>query len=211
MKPSLVIGITGGIGSGKTTVARLFSSLGVPVVDADELARQVVVPGQPAYEDILRLFGPGVLLKSGELDRGQLRERAFSDPAARVHLEEIVHPRVYEKMKLQLDSLDAAYAIVVVPLLIESGGRDLVDRVLVVDSPEQLQISRTSRRDGTDPEVIEKILAAQLDRGARLSAADDVIENNSSEEALTEAVYALDRQYRREAARIASERPEMKE
>ena len=203
--------MTGGIGSGKSTVANLFSSLGVPVIDADELARQVVVPGQPAYEEILRLFGSGTVLQSGELDRRQLRERAFSDPAARVHLEEIVHPRVYEKMKLQLDSLDAAYAIVVVPLLIESGGRDLVDRVLVVDSPEQLQISRTSRRDGTDPEVIEKILAAQLDRGARLSAADDVIENNASEEALTEAVYALDRQYRREAARIASERPEMKE
>jgi len=203
--------MTGGIGSGKSTVANLFSSLGVPVIDADELARQVVVPGQPAYEEILRLFGSGTVLQSGELDRRQLRERAFSDPAARVHLEEIVHPRVYAKMKQQLDSLDAAYAIVVVPLLIESGGRDLVDRVLVVDSPEQLQISRTSRRDGTDPEVIEKILAAQLDRGARLSAADDVIENNASEEALTEAVYALDRQYRREAARIASERPEMKE
>jgi len=211
VRPALVIGITGGIGSGKTTVANLFSSLGVPVIDADELARQVVAPGQPAYEEILRHFGSGIALQSGELDRKQLRERAFSDPAARVHLEEIVHPRVYEKMKQQLDSLDTAYAIVVVPLLIESGGRDLVDRVLVVDSPEQLQISRTNRRDGTDPEVIEKILAAQLDRGARLSAADDVIENNASEEALTEAVYTLDRQYRREAARIASERPEMKE
>jgi dephospho-CoA kinase len=211
VRPALVIGITGGIGSGKTTVAHLFSSLGVSVIDADELARQVVVPGQPAYEEILRLFGPGVLLKSGELDRGQLRERAFSDPATRVHLEEIVHPRVYAQMKLQLDSLDTAYAIVVVPLLIESGGRDLVDRVLVVDCPEEIQIARTNRRDGTNIVVIENILAAQLDRDSRLSAADDVIENNGSVEALAEAVSRLDRQYRADAARIASGRRKMKE
>jgi len=211
VRPALVIGITGGIGSGKTTVANLFSSLGVPVIDADELARQVVVPEQPAYDEILRLFGTEVALPSGELDRKQLRERAFSDPAARVQLEEIVHPRVYAEMKRRLDSLDTAYAIVVVPLLIESGGRDLVDRVLVVDSPQQLQIARTERRDGTDPAIIEKILAAQLDRDARLSAADDIIENNASLEVLTEAVHGLDSQYRGEAARIASERPEMKE
>lgn len=211
MRPALIIGITGGIGSGKTTVAHLFSSLGIPVIDADELARQVVVPGQPAYEEILRLFGPGVLLKSGELDRGQLRERAFSDPATRVHLEEIVHPRVYAQMKQQLDYLDTAYAIVVVPLLIETGARDLVDRVLVVDCPEELQIARTIRRDGTDIAVIESILAAQLDRGSRLSAADDVIENNASEEALEEAVFRLDRRYRTDAARIASGRRKMKE
>ena len=211
MRPALVIGITGGIGSGKTTVANLFSSLGVPVIDADELAREVVEPEQPAYEEILRLFGTGIALQSGELDRRQLRARAFTDPEARVQLEAIVHPRVYAKMQQLLNSLDTAYAIVVVPLLIESGGRDLVDRVLVVDSPEQLQIARTNRRDGTTPEVIEKILAAQLDRSARLSAADDVIENDGAEEALTEAVYALDHQYRSEAARIASERPEMKE
>ena len=203
--------MTGGIGSGKTTVANLFSSLDVPVIDADELAREVVAPGQPACEEILRLFGTGIALQSGELDRRQLRARAFTDPEARVQLEAIVHPRVYAKMKQLLNALDTAYAIVVVPLLIESGGRDLVDRVLVVDSPEQLQIARTNRRDGTTPDVIEKILAAQLDRGARLSAADDVIENDGAEEALTEAVYALDRQYRSEAARIASERPEMKE
>ena len=211
MRPALVIGITGGIGSGKTTVADLFSSLGVPVIDADVVARQVVVPGQPAYEEILGFFGSEVALPSGELDRKQLRERAFSDPAARVRLEEIVHPRVYGEMKQQLDSLDTAYAIVVVPLLIESGGRDLVDRVLVVDSPQQLQIARTERRDGTSPDIIERILAAQLDRDARLSTADDIIDNDATLEALTEAVHRLDRQYRDEAARIASERPEMKE
>ncbi len=211
MRPVLVIGVTGGIGSGKTTVANLFSSLGAPVIDADELARQVVAPGQPAYEEILQHFGTTILSKSGELDRRRLRERIFSEPAKRDRLEEIVHPRVYAQMKRLLDCLEAPYAIVVVPLLIESGARDLVDRVLVVDSPEELQIERTQRRDGTTRAAVKKILAAQLDRGARLSAADDVIENDASVEALEKVVCRLHRQYLSEAERIASEQPEMKQ
>jgi dephospho-CoA kinase len=211
VRPALVIGITGGIGSGKTTVADLFSSLGVPVIDADELARQVVIPGQPAYEEIVQLFGPKVVSESGELDRRQLRERVFSNPENRVQLEKIVHPRVYAQMNRQLDRLDVAYAIVVVPLLIESGGRDLVNRVLVIDSPENLQIDRTTRRDGTTSAAVEKILSAQMDRSSRLSAADDVIENDASEDALEEAVRELHQKYLTEAARIASEQPEMKE
>lgn len=211
MKPALVIGVTGGIGSGKSTVANLFSSLGVPVIDADDLARQVVVPGQPAYEEILQHFGPTVLTKSGELDRRRLRERVFSDPAKRARLEAIVHPRVYAQMKQQLDCLETPYAIVVVPLLIESGGMEIVDRVLVVDSPEELQIERTNRRDGTTRCAIEKILAVQLDRDSRLSAADDVIENDGSVEALEQEVSRLHCQYLTEAARIASGRPGMKE
>lgn len=211
MRPALVIGITGGIGSGKTTVANLFSSLGVPVIDADELARQVVTPGQPAYEEIVQFFGPTVVSESGELDRRQLRERVFSNPENRAHIENIIHPRVYAQMNRQLDRLDVPYAIVVVPLLIETGGRDLVNRVLVVDSPEKLQIARTTRRDGTTSAAVEKILSAQMDRSSRLSAADDVIENDASEEALEEAVRELHQKYLTEAARIASEQPEMKE
>ena len=211
VRPALVIGITGGIGSGKTTVANLFSSLGVPVIDADELARQVVTPGQPAYEEIVRLFGPTVVSESGELDRRQLRERVFSNPENRVRLEKIVHPRVYAQMNRQLDRLDVAYAIVVVPLLIETGGQDLVNRVLVVDSPKNLQIDRTARRDGTTAAAVEKILSAQMDRSSRLSAADDVIDNDASEEALEEAVCELHQKYLTEAARIARKQPEMKE
>jgi dephospho-CoA kinase len=211
VRPVLVIGVTGGIGSGKTTVANLFSSLGAPVIDADELARQVVAPGQPAYEEILQHFGTTILSKSGELDRRRLRERIFSEPAKRDRLEAIVHPRVYAQMKRLLDCLEAPYAIVVVPLLIESGARDLVDRVLVVDSPEELQIERTQRRDGTTRAAVKKILAAQLDRSARLSAADDVIENDTSMEALEKVVSRLHRQYLSEAERIASEQPEMKQ
>jgi dephospho-CoA kinase len=211
VRPVLVIGVTGGIGSGKTTVANLFSSLGAPVIDADELARQVVAPGQPAYEEILQHFGTTILSKSGELDRRRLRERIFSEPAKRDRLEAIVHPRVYAQMKRLLDCLEAPYAIVVVPLLIESGARDLVDRVLVVDSPEELQIERTQRRDGTTRAAVKNILAAQLDRSARLSAADDVIENDASVEALEKVVCRLHRQYLSEAERIASEQPEMKQ
>jgi len=151
------------------------------------------------------------MTKSGELDRRQLRERVFSDSAKRARLEAIVHPRVYAKMKQQVDRLETPYAIVVVPLLIESGGMELVDRVLVVDAPEELQIERAYRRDGNTRAEIENILAAQLGRSARLSEADDVIENDASLAALEEGVSRLHRKYLAEAARIASERPGMQE
>lgn len=211
MRPALVIGITGGIGSGKTTVADMFSSLGVPVIDADELARQVVRPGQAAYQEIVARLGPSVLTRTGELDRRALRERAFTDPAIRTQLEAIVHPRVYAAIDAQLKSVDAPYAILVVPLLIESGGHELVDRVLVVDASREIQVERASRRDGVAADAIERILLAQIDRETRLSAADDVIENDVSLEALGKRVAELHRRYLREAKRIASERSGMKE
>lgn len=211
MRPALVIGITGGIGSGKTTVANLFVDLGVPVIDADDLARQVVARGEPGHEEIVKDFGSEILDESGELDRRKIREHVFSDPDKRARLEAIVHPRVYALMTQQLDDLECPYAIVVVPLLVETGGRDIVDRVLVVDSPEELQIERTLRRDGTTREGVERILAAQVDRRSRLAAADDVIVNAASEPELEGEVAGLHHRYLEEAARIASERPEMKE
>ena len=211
VRPALVIGVTGGIGSGKSTVANMFSTLGVPVIDADELARQAVMSGQPALREIVEYLGPSILASSGELDRSALRERAFSDPAVRTKLEAIVHPRVYAEIDNQLRALDAPYAIVVVPLLIESGGLDLVDRVLVVDTPRDLQIERASRRDETSRDAIEKIIAVQLDRNARLAAADDVIENSATEKKLEQAVAELHRKYVAEAMHIARERSGMKE
>lgn len=211
MKPHLVIGLTGGIGSGKTAVANLFAARGIPVVDADEIARQVVMPGEPAYDEIVRVFGADMLTTSGELDRRRMRERIFSDPAGRERLEAIIHPRVYAAIDRRLNALDGDYAIVVVPLLLETGGADRVDRVLVVDAPRELQIARVSRRDGTCAVAVEKILAAQIDRRARLEAADDVIENDASETALADKVAALHEKYLARAARIASQRPEMKE
>jgi dephospho-CoA kinase len=204
VRPALVIGITGGIGSGKTTVANFFAALGVPVIDADELARKVVMPGQAAYDAIVQRFGTSILSKSGELDRRRLRERVFSDPESRGQLEEIVHPRVYAEIEKQLNSLTSIYAVVVVPLLIESGGRSLVDRVLVVDASEDARIERASQRDGTTPDTVKQIVAAQLDRKSRLAAADDIIENDGSEQSLELAVSAIHRRYLDLAARIAS-------
>jgi dephospho-CoA kinase len=203
--------MTGGIGSGKTTVANLFADLGVPVIDADELARQVVARGEPGHAEIVEQFGSEVLDAGGELDRRMMREHVFSHPEKRERLEAIVHPRVYALMKKQLADLDSPYAIVVVPLLIETGRREIVDRLLVVDSPEELQIERTLRRDGTTREGVENILAAQVDRPTRLAAADDVIENDGPETSLAHDVASLHRRYLAEAARIASERPGMKE
>lgn len=211
MRPHLVIGLTGGIGTGKTAVANHFSALGVPIIDADELARDAVAPGQVGYEEIVREFGAEVLTSTGELDRRLMRERVFADPAKRSRLEAIVHPRVYAEIERRLNALDDAYAIVVVPLLIETGGSALVDRVLVVDAPEDLQIERVSQRDGSTREDVERILAAQLDRETRLQSADDVIENNSSESSLAQKVSMLHERYLAEAARVASERLEMKE
>ncbi len=211
MRPHLVIGLTGGIGTGKTAVANHFSALGVPIIDADELARDAVAPGQIGYEEIVREFGAEVLTSTGELDRRLMRKRVFANPAKRSRLEAILHPRVYAEIERRLNALDDAYAIVVVPLLIETGGSALVDRVLVVDAPEDLQIERVSQRDGSTREDVERILAAQLDRETRLQSADDVIENNSSESSLAQKVSMLHERYLAEAARVASKRLEMKE
>lgn len=210
MRPRLVIGLTGGIGSGKSAVADQFSSLGVPVIDADELAREVVMPGEPAFEEIVQQFGREVLTAGGELDRRVMRERVFADVENRRRLEAIVHPRVYAEIERRLETLDAAYAIVVVPLLIETGGKDLVDRVLVIDTPKALQIERVSRRDGTTPAAVEQILSAQLDRDARLAAADDIMVNDSSQPDLVEKVAALHQRYLDISGRVASDTGEMK-
>ena len=212
VRPRLVIGLTGGIGTGKTVVANLFAARGVPVIDADVLAREVVEPGQPAFEAIVAEFGAGVLSPSGALDRRRLRERVFADSGGRERLEAIIHPRVYAEMERRLDSLDdGPYAVVVVPLLVETGGVERVDRVLVVDAPEALQIERVSRRDGTSRAAVEKILAAQAERGARLEAADDVIVNDADESQLERRVETLHEEYLGRAGRVASRRPEMKE
>lgn len=211
MRPNLVIGLTGGVGSGKTAVADLFADFGVPVIDADELARSVVQPDRSAYAEIVREFGNAVLTPTGELDRRLLRESVFADPEKRRLLEAIIHPRVYAEIESQLAALDATYAVVVVPLLIETGGTDLVDRVLVVDAPEELQIERVSRRDGTTPAAVRQILAAQLDRETRLAAADDIIENDTSESSLRDKVSALHHRYLEISSRIASRGQEMKE
>ncbi len=177
MKP-WVLGLTGGIGSGKTAVADRFASLGVHVVDADQAARWVVEPGRPALLQIVERFGKGVLLQSGELNRAELRQRIFVDPAERQWLEKLLHPLIRAEVAQQLALADSSYAIMVSPLLIESGQYRQVGRVLVVDVPESLQIARTTARDQASEEQVRAILNAQVQREERLKHADDVLVND---------------------------------
>ena len=191
----LIIGLTGGIGSGKSTVADYFAQHGIPVIDADQLARELVVPGSPALNEIINLFGPNILLPDGNLDRHQLRRRVFADPAQKRRLEAILHPRVYTELGYRTQALRTPYCIWVVPLLLETGGTALVDRVLVVDAPESLQRQRVLRRAGMDETTFEAILSSQVNRAERLSAADDVVVNNSDLSQLQQQVTALHHRY----------------
>jgi dephospho-CoA kinase len=191
----LIIGLTGGIGSGKSTVADYFAQHGIPVIDADQLARELVVPGSPALNEIINLFGPNILLPDGNLDRHQLRRRVFADPAQKRRLEAILHPRVYTELGYRTQALRTPYCIWVVPLLLETGGTALVDRVLVVDAPESLQRQRVLRRAGMDETTLEAILSSQVNRAERLSAADDVVVNNSDLSQLQQQVTALHHRY----------------
>lgn len=193
----LRIGLTGGIGCGKSTVAELFARHDVPVIDSDLIAREVVAPGQPALEEIVQTFGREMLRADGRLDRAALREAVFHDREALDRLNAIVHPRVRAAIAAGLDRIDAAYCIVVVPLLIEADMTDLVDRILVVDCDRDVQLARILDRDGMTRELAEAILASQADRETRLEQADDVIDNTADIAGLTAQVDALDRRYRR--------------
>ncbi|AWT11223.1 dephospho-CoA kinase [Stutzerimonas frequens] len=177
MKP-WILGLTGGIGSGKSAVAEQFASLGVHTVDADQAARWVVEPGRTALLQIAQHFGDGVLLPTGELNRAALRERIFADPAERQWLERLLHPLIRSEMADHLARADSPYAIMVSPLLIESGQYRTVDRVLVVDVPEVLQIARTVARDQASEEQVRAILKVQAAREERLRHADDVLVND---------------------------------
>ena len=191
----LKIGLTGGIGSGKTTAADYFAELGAEVIDTDLLSRELVEPGRPALAEIVAAFGPEVLDGAGRLDRARLRERIFSDAEARRRLEHILHPRIREAMLARAERTTAPYVIFVIPLLFETGQQDLVDRVLLIDVPEAVQRRRVAARDALDDTQIEQILQAQTDRATRLRHADDVIHNNGSLDSLRAAVKSLHQQY----------------
>lgn len=191
----LRVGLTGGIGSGKSTVANLFSTRGATIIDTDEIAHDLVTPGQAAYRDIIDQFGKNVLDPSGVLDRSKLRVRVFENPFERERLESILHPRIRAAVEQRLNQIDAGYAIVVVPLLIETGFVDLVDRILVVDADEALQIERVAKRRGMTPADVAKIMAAQAARKQRLARADDVIVNNSGLIELEQRVAELHERY----------------
>jgi dephospho-CoA kinase len=193
----LLIGLTGGIGSGKSAVSRCFERLGVPVIDADQVAREVVEPGQPALAEIAATFGADLIHADGGLDRTRLRERVFADPNARRRLEGILHPRIRTRMRERLAALpaDTPYAVFVIPLLFETGQQDTVDRVLVVEAAETVRIARVTGRDGVTEDQVQRILAAQCSAEDRAAGADDLISNEGSESELAAKVAALHEKY----------------
>ena len=192
----LRIGLTGGIASGKSTVADLFAELGAAIIDTDVIAREVVAPGQPALEEIAEEFGASVIGADGALDRAALRSIVFSDNQARKRLEAITHPRIGEETRRQSDLAAGPYQLIVVPLLVDSALRSFVDRVLVVDCEENTQIKRLVARDGGSEADARRILAAQASRTERLEIADDVIRNDGGVPELRRQVAALHEIYR---------------
>ena len=191
----LRIGLTGGIGSGKSTVAALFATRGVPVIDTDEIAHRLSQPGQAAFDEIVRGFGEGILDENRRIDRNRLRERVFDNNDERRRLETILHPRIRAAAQEKLAELSAPYCVLVVPLLIESGFQDLTDRILVVDAHENMQIQRTAARSGMTEAEIRKIMSAQASRAQRLQKADDVIDNNSDRKKLEAEVERIHQWY----------------
>ena len=189
------IGLTGGIGSGKTEVSRYFAALGVPVIDTDTIAHELVARGQPALAEIAAEFGDEILDAHGNLDRAKLRGIVFADSARRRQLENILHPRIRDRAIALSGQYHAAYCIIVIPLLVESGQDYPLDRILVVDTPVELQYRRIARRDGSSREQIASILAAQADRDTRLRAADDIVVNDGDITALHRKIDALHQRY----------------
>ena len=196
----LRIGLTGGVASGKSTVARLFAELGATVIDTDRIAREVVAPGQPALAALVRALGSGIVAPDGTLDRAELRRIVFADPDLRRTVERILHPAILAGLERQSRTAPGPYQVFEIPLLVEGGHGGLVDRVLVVDCPEEAQIERLMARDGESRAGAGRMLAAQAKRRERLAAADDVLENDGKPADLAPRVAELDRLYRRLAA-----------
>ena len=189
------VALTGGIASGKSEVARHFAALGASVIDADVVAHELVQPGMPALAEIASAFGPQMLDAQGSLERAQMRTLIFGDAAARRRLEAILHPRVRAEMLLRTDAATGPYALLVIPLLVETAGYDWVDRVAVVDLPRELQLARAIARDRMAPSLAEAMIDAQASREQRLAAADDVIDNSGTPDALDAQIAALHEKY----------------
>lgn len=190
-----VLGVTGGIGSGKSAVTARFEALGIEVVDADVAARTVVAAGQPALDKISQRFGSNILLENGELDRAALRKIVFDNPDERKWLEGLTHPLIREEIIKGLQNAQSPYVILVSPLLIESGQFHFTQRILVVDVPESTQVERTCARDNNDAAQVQAIIDAQINRTERLAKADDIIENTLGLDHLDREVARLHNQY----------------
>ena len=198
------VGLTGGIASGKSTVANRFAELGAAVIDTDEVAREVVAAGEPGLDSIVEAFGNGVLTDSGELDRSAMRGIVFANQNARRRLEEILHPLIRARTLRRLKALSAPYAVVVVPLLVETQFDELVDRVLVVDCAPETQRQRLMARDHIDREQADAIITAQIDRESRNERADDILENGPDLSVTLAGAERLHRNYLNRAAETGS-------
>ena len=206
MATSYLVGLTGGIGSGKSAVAAAFAARGADVLDADDVAHAISRRGEPGHRAVVDAMGESFLTESGELDRAALRRRAFDDATFRRDLEQLLHPLIAARLDEAIAGLRGPYCLLVVPLLLERGGlRKRVARILVVDCPEQEQVRRVQLRSGITADDVRRIMATQLPRAERLAQADDVIDNSGPPEALVPQVERLDRRYRRLAARFRAE------
>jgi dephospho-CoA kinase len=206
MATSYLVGLTGGIGSGKSAVAAAFAARGADVLDADDVAHAISRRGEPGHRAVVDALGESFLTDSGELDRAALRRRAFDDATFRRDLEQLLHPLIAARLDEAIAGLRGPYGLLVVPLLLERGGlRKRVARILVVDCPEQEQVRRVQLRSGLTADEIRRIMATQLPRAERLAQADDIIDNSGLPEALAPQVERLDRRYRRLAARFRAE------
>lgn len=199
MAKKYIVGLTGGIASGKTTVSNLFAQYGIDLVDADVIAREVVSIGSDGLNAIKQHFGQGILLANNSLDRAALRAQVFNNPEQRLWLNNLLHPMIRQKMLDQVKASTSAYVIMVVPLLFENHLDSLVDTTLVVDIAPELQVSRTMQRDGVSKEQVEHILASQMTREQRLALADNIIDNQGEHEQLRSQVFRLHQQYLQQA------------
>jgi dephospho-CoA kinase len=195
MKRPLVIGVTGGIGSGKSTICAEFSHYGIPVIDTDQVAREVVVPGSPGLAAVVAAFGPEVLAADGSLDRAALRRIVFTDPTRRAELEAILHPRIRSRVRELIASVTQPYCLLGIPLLVECGSHQQIDRVLVVDCAAETQLARVIARDKLTEQEVAAIMRTQATRQERLDRADDVVMNDSDLSAIQAQVKTLHTRY----------------
>lgn len=191
----LKIGLTGGIGSGKSTACEIFSEFGVPVIDADIIAHNLVKPGMPVLQAIINEFGEGIVTKDGSLDRKKLRDQIFTNETDRKKLENILHPAIYNEIAHETEGLLSKYCIIALPLLLETGASKIIDRILVIDSPRELQLSRASIRDNVSKSDIETIMHSQISADDRLAVADDIVNNDGDIDNLRRQICDLHRFY----------------
>tara|TARA_B100000678_G_scaffold167602_1_gene139998 strand:- start:198 stop:812 length:615 start_codon:yes stop_codon:yes gene_type:complete len=195
MPPVLTIALTGGIGSGKTSIASIFKSLGVPIIDSDTISKEIILPGKPCFKDIVNEFGEEILTNKGTIDRYKLRDIIFNNDKARIKLENIIHPVVFKNIDTEISLINYPYCLVIIPLLIETKSTEKFDRILVIDALESLQFERIVKRDDISPILIKKIIKTQAKRKERLRYANDIIVNNDTIMNLNKSINTLHKKY----------------